>query len=75
MGGQVYCTQCNANIHRSDKKCPQCSNDHIYAWRCGSCGNQLTTTDDRCHNYHPQAYDSNGSNFQTLSNTLNPWKY
>lgn len=74
MGGQVICAYCQINLHRSQTKCPQCSND-VYAWKCGSCGTQLVKSDDRCHNYHPQAYDSNGSNFQTQSNTLNPWKY
>ena len=74
MGGQVVCLVCSINLHRSNQECPQCSNN-IYAWKCGSCGMQLSKTDDRCHQYHPQAYDLNGSNFERLPNTLNPWKY
>ncbi len=75
MAGQAYCYRCNSGVHRGDKTCPQCNTEIIY-WKCGSCGNMLSKFDeDRCHNYHPQAYDSNGSNFQTPSDTLNPWRY
>ncbi len=75
MNSRAYCARCHITFHRSESVCPQCKGE-IHNWKCGSCGNILSrTSDDRCHNYHANAYDSQGSNFQRPADTLNPWKY
>ena len=71
---RAYCHGCNTHVHRSDRNCPNCGLEIKY-WKCGSCGNMLSKSEDRCHQYHANAYDSQGSNFQFPSNALNPWKY
>lgn len=71
---RAYCHRCDIKVHRADKMCPQCG-EQILFWLCGSCGKMLSKSDDMCHQYHANAYDSEGSNYQRPANTLNPWKY